>query len=247
MKLREEFTCPLELATDLISAKWKTIILWELSSGTKRLKDLRKIKNINEKMLLQHLNELIDAGIIAKKDYNTYPLRTDYYLTELGEKLLPTLEALQEFGKEFIKQGGSSMEEEIKLKSLELIKKSGVSIIGSVSSDGFPDIKAMLAPREINGLKEIFFTTNTSSMRVGQYRENPRASLYFYNDRLFIGVLLEGNMEVLTDSDTKKRIWRNGDTLYYKKGVDDEDYCVLRFTAKSGRFYENFSSVSFEI
>ena len=98
MKLREEFTCPLELATDLISAKWKTIILWELSSGTKRLKDLRKIKNINEKMLLQHLNELIDAGIIAKKDYNTYPLRTDYYLTELGEKLLPTLEALQEFG-----------------------------------------------------------------------------------------------------------------------------------------------------
>ena len=104
MKLREEFTCPLELATDLISAKWKTIILWELSSGTKRLKDLRKIKNINEKMLLQHLNELIDAGIIAKKDYYTYPLRTDYYLTELGEKLLPTLEALQEFGKEFIKQ-----------------------------------------------------------------------------------------------------------------------------------------------
>ena len=44
MKLREEFTCPLELATDLISAKWKTIILWELSSGTKRLKDFKKNK-----------------------------------------------------------------------------------------------------------------------------------------------------------------------------------------------------------
>ena len=247
MKVREEFTCPIELATDLISAKWKTIILWELSSGTKRLKDLRKIKNINEKMLIQHLNELIEAGIISKEDYNTYPLRTDYNLAELGEKLLPTLKALQEFGKEYIKHGGMDMEEEIKLKSLELVKKSSISIIGSVSSEGFPDVKAMLAPREINGLKEIFFSTNTSSMRAEQFRNNPKASLYFYNEQLFIGVLLEGNMEVITDSDTKKRIWRDGDTLYYKKGVNDEDYCVLRFTAKSGRFYENFSSVSFEI
>ena len=247
MKLREEFTCPLELATDLISAKWKTIILWELSNGTKRLKDLRKIKNINEKMLIQHLNELIEAGFIIKEDYNTYPLRTDYSLTELGEKILPTLEALQEFGKEYIKHGGISMEEEIKQKSLELIKKSSVSIIGSVSSDGFPNIKAMLAPREINGLKEIFFSTNTSSMRTEQFQENPKASLYFYNEKLFMGILLEGNMEVITDSDIKKRIWRDGDTLYYKKGINDEDYCVLRFTAKSGRFYENFTSVSFEI
>ena len=247
MKLREEFTCPLELATDLISAKWKTIILWELSSGTKRLKDLRKIKNINEKMLIQHLNELIEAGIITKEEYNTYPLRTDYYLTELGEKILPTLEALQKFGKEYIKHGGVDMKEEIKLRSLEVVKKSTTSFIGSVSKTGFPDIKAMLPPREINGLKEMFFTTNTSSMRVEQFRENPKASLYFYNEKLFMGILLEGNMEVMTDKDTKKRIWRDGDTLYYKKGVDDDDYCVLHFTAESGRFYENFSSVSFEI
>jgi DNA-binding HxlR family transcriptional regulator/general stress protein 26 len=247
MKLREEFTCPIELATDLISAKWKTIILWELSRESRRLKDLRKIKNINEKMLIQHLNELLEAGIITKTDYKTYPLRTDYSLTELGRKLLPTLEALQEFGKEFIKSGGNGMGEKIKLKTLELIKKSTVSFIGSISSEGFPDIKAMLAPREINGLKEIFFSTNTSSMRVSQFRENPKASLYFYNEQLFLGVLLEGTMEVITDSSVKKRIWREGDTLYYKNGTEDEDYCVLHFTAKSGRFYENFSSVSFEI
>lgn len=247
MKLREEFTCPIELATDLISAKWKTIILWELSNGTKRLKDLKKIKNINEKMLIQHLNELIEAGIITKEDYNTYPLRTDYSLTEIGRKLLPTLEALQEFGKDYIKQKGIDMEEEIRLKSLEVVKNSSISIIGSVSSDGFPDIKAMLAPREINGLKEIFFSTNTSSMRVSQFRKNSKSSLYFYNEKLFKGILLEGNMEVITDNEVKKRIWRDGDNLYYKKGIEDEDYCVLRFTAKNGRFYENFSSVSFEI
>lgn len=247
MKLREEFTCPLELATDLISAKWKTIILWELSSGEKRLKDLMKIKNINEKMLIQHLNELIEAGILNKEEYNTYPLRTDYSLTKLGRKLLLTLEALQEFGKEYIKSGGINVIEEIKLKSLELIKKSSVSFIGSVNDEGFPNIKAMLAPREINGLKEIYFSTNTSSVRVNQFRKNPKASLYFYDEKLFLGILLEGIMEVFTDIDTKKRIWRDGDTIYYKKGIEDADYCVLRFTAKTGRFYENFSSVSFEI
>jgi pyridoxamine 5'-phosphate oxidase len=29
--------------------------------------------------------------------------------------------------------------------------------------------------------------------------------------------------------------------------VTDPDYCVLKFTAKSGRFYGNFKSESFDV
>ena len=54
-------------------------------------------------------------------------------------------------------------------------------------------------------------------------------------------------MEVLTDNASKEMIWREGDTMYYKEGVTDPDYCVLKFTAISGRFYSKFSSEEFMI
>ena len=81
------------------------------------------------------------------------------------------------------------------------ISRQKVSFICSVDNDGFPNVKAMLMPRMRNGLKEFWFSTNTSSMRVRQYRENPRASIYFYHKGLirYEGVMLKGTMEVLTD------------------------------------------------
>ena len=59
--------------------------------------------------------------------------------------------------------------------------------------------------------------------------------------------MLKGTMEVLEDSESKEMIWREGDTMYYPKGVTDPDYCVLRFTAAEGRYYSNFKSETFEI
>lgn len=59
--------------------------------------------------------------------------------------------------------------------------------------------------------------------------------------------MLRGTVEVLTDSASKEMIWEDGDTMYYKEGVTDPDYCVLKFTATSGRFYSNFKSESFVV
>ena len=128
-----------------------------------------------------------------------------------------------------------------------LIDKQGVSFISSVGDDGFPYTKAMLPPRKREGIKTFFFTTNTSSMRVAQYRENPKACIYFCDKRFFRGVMLKGNMEVLEDSESKEMIWREGDNVYYPHGVTDPDYCVLKFTAQFGRYYSNFHSESFSI
>ena len=128
-----------------------------------------------------------------------------------------------------------------------LIDKQGVSFIGSVDSDGFPNMKAMLPPRKRDGIKEFWFSTNTSSMRVAQYRENSKACIYFMDKRFFRGVMLKGKMEVLEDSESKEMIWQEGDTVYYSGGVTDPDYCVLKFTAETGRFYSNFKSEDFEV
>ncbi|WP_346355253.1 pyridoxamine 5'-phosphate oxidase family protein [Azotosporobacter soli] len=128
-----------------------------------------------------------------------------------------------------------------------LIDKQTVSFISSVDCDGFPNTKAMLPPRNREGIRTFYFTTNTSSLRVAQYRVNPKASIYFCDKRFFRGVMLIGSMEVLEDADSKAAIWQDGDTLYYPQGVTDPDYCVLRFTAQKGRFYSHFKSEDFTV
>lgn len=128
-----------------------------------------------------------------------------------------------------------------------LIDKQNVSYIASIAEDGFPNMKAMLPPRKRVGIKEFYFTTNTSSKRVAQYKQNPKASIYFCDKRFFRGVMLIGYMEVLEDADSKEMIWQENDTMYYPKGVSDPDYCVLKFVAHEGRYYANFKSETFEI
>ncbi|MDR2173868.1 MAG: pyridoxamine 5'-phosphate oxidase family protein [Burkholderiales bacterium] len=128
-----------------------------------------------------------------------------------------------------------------------LIDHQSVSIISSVDNEGFPNTKAMLPPRKREGIKVFWFTTNTSSMRVSQYRSNSKACIYFFDKRFFRGVMLKGTVEVMEDAETKEMIWQEGDTLYYSKGVADPDYCVLKFTAHSGRYYANFRSESFRV
>lgn len=125
--------------------------------------------------------------------------------------------------------------------------RAKLTFISYVTPDGFPVTKAMLAPREREGMRKFFFSTNTSSNKVGAYRENPKASIYFVDRRLFRGVSLSGTVRVLETPDAKERLWRRGDTRYYRGGVTDPDYCVLEFTAERGRFYSGFGSKDFEI
>lgn len=128
-----------------------------------------------------------------------------------------------------------------------LIDKQSIAYISSIDEDGYPNTKAMFAPRKREGIKTFYLTTNTSSMRVAQYLKNNKASLYFCDRRFFRGVMLIGTVEILEDNASKEMIWRDGDTMYYPKGVHDPDYCVLRFTAIKGRMYGNLSSETFEI
>lgn len=68
MKIRDGYTCPLELTHDITKGKWKPIILWQLGKGENSLSQLeRDIKGINQKMLLEQLKELLDYGMIAKQ------------------------------------------------------------------------------------------------------------------------------------------------------------------------------------
>lgn len=131
---------------------------------------------------------------------------------------------------------------------ITFIQKQKTAFLASVDEDGFPNLKAMFAPRKIEG-DCFYFSTNTSSLRTQQFLRNPKASIYFYNRGRFRyeGLMLTGTIEVMQDAETKKEIWQTGDTMYYKLGVTDPDYCVLKFTARKGRHYCDLKTVGFDL
>lgn len=111
MKIRSKITCPLEIITDMIKGKWKTIIIWRLRIGPTSLSRLKKdINGITEKILIENLKELINVGIVLKKEYKGYPLKVEYSLTERGERILEALEILQKEGIYYMIENGRKNE-----------------------------------------------------------------------------------------------------------------------------------------
>ena len=99
MKIRSEFTCPLELVHDMVKGKWKLIIIFNLRKGSCSFSDLlHSIDGISQKMLLEQLRELKHFGLIDKKMYDGYPLKVEYFLTGQGEKMLSAIKIMQEIG-----------------------------------------------------------------------------------------------------------------------------------------------------
>jgi len=138
------------------------------------------------------------------------------------------------------------MNETIQSKIKALRKNSRFAYIGSVNDEGFPQIKCMFAIKDDN-VRVHYFSTNTSSKRVRQYLQNPKASVYYCDNRFFKGALFTGSMEALEDSETKERFWNKGDEKYYPKGVEEPDYCVLKFTADTVNYYQGLNNTTFSI
>ena len=92
-----------DLTFDIIGAKWKILIIWELRENEKRFREIQKsIGKITDKMLTKQLRELEIAELISRKVYPEVPPRVEYSLTLLGKSILPVIEMLEEWGKQYL-------------------------------------------------------------------------------------------------------------------------------------------------
>ena len=131
-------------------------------------------------------------------------------------------------------------------KALELANRCTIAVLGTNGDDGYPQIKAMIK-MENEGLRAVWFSTNTSSRRVAQLQKDSRASVYFVDFEIWMGLMLVGEVEILQDAASRQRLWRDGYEKYYPLGVNDPDYTVLRFTTRWGNYYHRLSNVTFEV
>ena len=100
------YVCGIDAALDVLSGKWKGLILWELDAhGVRRFAELRRgLPGVSEKMLTQHLREMEVDGLVLRKVYAEVPPRVEYSLTEHGRSLNQALGPLGAWGKERIRR-----------------------------------------------------------------------------------------------------------------------------------------------
>jgi general stress protein 26 len=118
-------------------------------------------------------------------------------------------------------------EQEAISQGLGLVENSKMCLVGTNGDDGFPNIKAMFSLKH-EGLKHVWFSTNTSSRRIQQMKRDNKVCLYYVDDKNYKGLMLVGIMEILQDLKSKKMLWADGNEKYYPLGVTDPDYSVLR-------------------
>ena len=100
IKTKDELpVCPVATAVSLVGGKWKLLIIRNLRMRSWRFNELqRDLEGISQKVLTDSLRQMMDDGLVYRHDYQEMPPRVDYSLTELGEKLLPIMDALADFG-----------------------------------------------------------------------------------------------------------------------------------------------------
>jgi len=91
--------CPVEVTLSLLSSKWKTLIIRELLTGTKRFSEIKRaLPGVTQKMLTQSLRGLEEDGLIERKIFPVVPPKVEYKLSDLGWSLSPVIDTIRTFG-----------------------------------------------------------------------------------------------------------------------------------------------------
>jgi DNA-binding HxlR family transcriptional regulator len=93
--MKNHFGCPVQATSNVVSGKWKVLIVWHLGYRTLRNTDLLKLlAGVSQKVLTAQLRELECDGVVNKVEAHTASPRVDYSLTDAGKELLTVMEAM---------------------------------------------------------------------------------------------------------------------------------------------------------
>lgn len=133
---------------------------------------------------------------------------------------------------------------------IELMEISEACYLTTIDDRGFPQTRAMLNLRNSGHYPNltplfkkhgsdylVYFTTNASSQKINQIKNNPKVSVYYSKPSEWRGLMLGGTIEIVEEQTIKKSLWQNSWTMYYPKGSTDNDYTILKLTPDVLKLY----------
>jgi general stress protein 26/ketosteroid isomerase-like protein len=131
--------------------------------------------------------------------------------------------------------------EGVEQRCVALMETASACYLTAVDNDGFPQTTAMLNLRNTRqfpslaplyqGQKNdflIYLTTGMQSPKLARIRANPKVSLYYCDPDSIHGLMLGGEIEIVSDPEIRNRVWQKGWTVYYPNGPEGPEYGVLR-------------------
>jgi DNA-binding HxlR family transcriptional regulator len=101
--VHESTSCAVAACAEIIGAKWTALLVHDLSEGPRRFSELEhSCAGISPRTLSERLRALEDEEIVERRSYAESPPRVEYELTAKGAALLPIIDAMREFGKDWL-------------------------------------------------------------------------------------------------------------------------------------------------
>ena len=117
----------------------------------------------------------------------------------------------------------------LKEKAKTLLQQCEVVTLTSINKEGYPR-PVPLSKIKTEGLTTIWFATGNSSAKTKDFRSNPKAGICFYKEGN--SVAMTGEVEVVSDTGTKKELWQDWFIHHFPKGPEDPEYILLKFRAE---------------
>ncbi|MCL1952843.1 MAG: pyridoxamine 5'-phosphate oxidase family protein [Oscillospiraceae bacterium] len=121
-------------------------------------------------------------------------------------------------------------EEIVNGSTMHTVGESGLGadwVMALTDEKGYPAASMITAARA-DGFKWIAFCTALGWNKPNRAERDPRACIYLFDKASFSGISLTGKMEVITGLETKKQMWYDALSDFFK-GPEDERLCVLIF------------------
>ena len=127
---------------------------------------------------------------------------------------------------------------ESKSRVLQILEKNPFVSFATFGSDNYPDVRVLLVAAK-DSTDSIWFATITDSSKIAQLQKNPKAAIYGFDMETMTEFRLFGNVELLSDSAARQKIWRDEFIEHFPDGIDSPTMIVLRFNTDHG-VYENY-------
>ncbi len=99
-------TCSVAAALEVIGERWSLLIVRDVMLGMRRFDELQADLGIARNVLQARLTRLIEHGVLRKRRYQERPERYEYWLTEKGLDLWPTIVSLLQWGDKYAAPSG---------------------------------------------------------------------------------------------------------------------------------------------
>jgi DNA-binding HxlR family transcriptional regulator len=103
--------CPVCRTADIVCGKWTLLVIRDLADGRSRFCELeRSLAGISPRTLSLRLRALEEEGIVERQTFPEVPPRVEYALTEKGRALVPLIETMRVYGREWLDPDGETVE-----------------------------------------------------------------------------------------------------------------------------------------